>query len=59
MSLQIKSIPAPTSLRDMAYEAIKESILATDVMDLNEDMRLDEIPTACEKITAETGLPAS
>lgn len=42
MSLQIKSIPAPTSLRDMAYEAIKESILATDVMDLNEDMRLDE-----------------
>lgn len=42
MSFQIKSFKSPTSLSELAYEAIKKSILATDVSRLKEDTRLDE-----------------
>ena len=42
MPLKIKSIKTPTSLSDMAYEAIKEFVLSQDTHGLDGDVRLDE-----------------
>ncbi|MCF8079371.1 MAG: GntR family transcriptional regulator [Desulfobacterales bacterium] len=43
MPFQLKtSVTVPNSLTDMAYEAIKESILTTNFDNISEDRRLDE-----------------
>ena len=40
--MQVKNVAVPTSLSDMAYEAIKESVISIDTTHLVEDERLDE-----------------
>lgn len=42
MVLKVKKIEAPASLSEMAYEAIKESLLRMDFSQLPDDGRLDE-----------------
>ena len=42
MALAVEKIKTPTSLAEMAYTAIKESILRTNVYEMPDDGRLDE-----------------
>jgi DNA-binding GntR family transcriptional regulator len=42
LSLKVKKIDAPASLSDMAYEAIRESLLEIDFSKLPDEGRLDE-----------------
>ncbi len=42
MVLNVEKIRAPSSLSERAYEAIKESILKTDVTKVNDEDRIDE-----------------
>lgn len=42
MDLNVEKIRTPSSLSERAYEAIKESILETDVTKVNDEDRIDE-----------------